>query len=191
MKAAFQIPIIAPITGRPTLVELLMVLKHVCRISQSTKSQLGPFGYLFVALPLTHYQWFTNIPLNLPPPTPELPDFSEAIDQEDREYTRLIWQTVKAENNNIANIHEALTTVFLATIPDSYKQHLENDLVGRTNANFWGIFDTLFQKYGQVKPMDIEDNLTRMNKEWDPTTPIENIFSQINDTNDANLVNAG
>ena len=87
-------------------------------------------------------------------------------------------------------------------MPEAYTKHLENDLIGRTTSNFWTIFSSFLSKYGVVKPMDIEQNSIRMKTAYDLTTPIENLFSHINNANeydifansplsDATLVNAG
>ena len=99
-------------------------------------------------------------------------------------------------------MNELLITLFLDAIPTAYKKHLDNDLVGRANSNFWNIFTSFLRKYGRRRPNDHELNLHRMKKYWDVTCPIEDLFSQINDAkeysifagnayNDATLVNAG
>ena len=201
MKAAFPIIALDIINGRPNLYELMRLLKQICRCSQTTKSCLGPLGYLFVALPLVHYQRFTSVPLNLPGPTPNIPNFNNQNSGE-REQTKINWTAHKAENNNISNMNETLCTFFLAAIEPAYKKHLENDMIGRATLPFWTVFETFLQKYGRITPMDLENNLQRMKKEWDPTTPIEDLFGQINDANEysifsehpytnAALVNAG
>ena len=73
-------------------------------------------------------------------------------------------------------MNEVLSTLFLAAINPAYKKHLENDMIGRTNQPFWTIFQTFLIKYGRITPMDLENNLQRMKKEWDPSTPIEDLF---------------
>lgn len=200
--AAFQSTPITPITGRPNIYELLRILKYLCRCSQTTKSCLGPLRYLFVALPLQHYMRYTAEPLTLPGPTPAIPNYPLNADKATIDQLKINWQAHKNENNNIQNMNEALTATFLALMPEAYTKHLENDLVGRTTSNFWTIFSSFLTKYGVVKPMDIEHNSIRMKTAYDPTTPIENLFAQINDANeyaifansplsDATLVNAG
>ena len=184
MKASFPIQSLPPINGRPNLYELLRLLKQICRCSQTTKSGLGPLGYLFVALPPTHYMRYTSVPLILPTPAPETPNFPLSANQASREQVRIMWTNQKTENNNIENMNEALTALFLDAIPPTYKKYLENDLVGRTASNFWTIFETFLSKYGVVKPMDIENNNIRMKTAYDPALPIETLFSQIDDANE-------
>ena len=66
MLAAFPYKSLPPINGKASLHTLLKTMKLLCKCSQKNKSGLGPFGYLFVVLPLQHYQRFTAVPLVLP-----------------------------------------------------------------------------------------------------------------------------
>ena len=68
---------------------------------------------------------------------------------------------------------EALSTLFLEAIPDAYKKSLNNKLVGRTDSEFWPIFQKFLTKYGRITPIDLELNLHRMKIQWDPNDTIE------------------
>ena len=152
-----------------------------------TKSCLGPLGYLFMALPTHHYHRYTTLPLNLPGPTPNLPNFVAGAGVGRHKTTRINWNAHKSENSNISNMNEALTALFLAAITTPYKKHPENYLVGRTESNFWSIFSSFLIKYGKIKPMDLENNLQCMKNAWDPTSTIEDLFAQINDVNEYSI----
>jgi hypothetical protein len=84
-------------------------------------------------------------------------------------------------------MNEALTTLFLEAIPEAYKKSWDNDLVGRTKAIFWPIFKAYLDKYSGIKPMDLELNLQRMKAEWDPATPIEDLFAQIKNAHEYSI----
>ena len=187
MLAAFPYKSLPPIQGKPTLHTLLQTLKLLCKCSQKIKSGLGPLGYLFVALPVVHYQRFTAVPLVLPGPTPQLPTYPAGTNTSTRDNIKLTWQAHKAENDNIRNMNEALLTLFLAAIDPAYKRHLENDLVGVTQQNFWDVFSSFLDKYGRVTPIDHEQNLIRMKRNWDAQEPIETLFAQINDANEYSI----
>ena len=60
MQSMLKILALAPITGRSNLHSLLRLIKHICRFSQITKSNLGPHRYLFLALPMQHYVRFAR-----------------------------------------------------------------------------------------------------------------------------------
>lgn len=80
-----------------------------------------------------------------------------------------------------------MAAMFLDTISPTYKNPLNNDLIGRTDTNFWDIFQSFKSKHGKIKSMDIEANNDRLRKPWDPSDPIENLFGQINDTKEYSI----
>lgn len=84
------------------------------------------------------------------------------------------------ENDNIANMNKALTNLFLDAIPPDYKKRWEKDIVGHTEEIFGPIFKAHLDKYGKIKPMELDLNLLRIKAEWNPSTPIEDLFTQIN-----------
>ena len=84
-------------------------------------------------------------------------------------------------------MNEELTNLFLEAIPDAYKKSWDNDLVACTEAIFWPIFKAYLDKYGRIKPMDLELNLQRMKAEWDPATPIEDLFAQIKNAHEYSI----
>ena len=142
MMAAFPVKSLQPIKDRPALHTLLQRLKVLCCCSQKIKSGLGPLGYLFVALLHQYYICFTNVPLVLPGPTPMLPTYPPGMLASDQDRAKLQWQAHKAENENINNMNEALTSLFLNTIQPEFKRRLDNDLVGITTQPFWMIFSS-------------------------------------------------
>ena len=105
---------IPPIEGRPTLAELLRVLKELCKCARKVKSNLGPLGYLFVALDPTNYRRYTNVVLNLLGPSPPAPTFTDAMTPGAREVARLEWQCHTMENDNITNMNECLIQIFFS-----------------------------------------------------------------------------
>ena len=202
MQSAFKTPALEPITGQPNLHSLLHPIKQICRYSQTTKSKMGPHGYLFVALSKKRYMQFTTVPLNLPGPTPALPNLQGIFDSGQIEQLKINWRAHKTENNNIVNMNEALTTLFLDAIPNAYKKSLNNELVGHTDSEFCPIFQTFLAKYGRITPMDLKLNLQQMKRPWDPNDPIAELFAQLNNAaeygifsdnpySDTTLVNTG
>ena len=132
MVAAFPAKTITRINGKPPLHSLLGALKVLCRCIQKLPYALGPRGYLFIALPIDHYQIFTNAPLNLPGTMPELLRFTENMDATQRKQVKLQWQAHKCENDNIKNMREALLNMFLEGV---LVLDLEN--WGGTLVNLW------------------------------------------------------
>ena len=101
---------------------LVPEMRILSQMQSNQKSKLGPHGYLFLTLHPHHYLRFTVDPLNLPGPTPPLPNLQGILDSGQREQVRIKWIAHKTENNNIANIKKALTTLFLDAFSDAYKR---------------------------------------------------------------------
>ena len=156
---------------------------HYCRLSNSSANAAN----LFVALPVVHYQQFTAVPLVLPGPTLQLPTYPPGTNTANQDNIKLTWQAHKAKNDNIQNMNQALLTLFLVSIEPAYKRHLENNLVDVTQQNFWDVFSSFLDKYGRVTPIDREQNIIRMKKQWDASEPIETLFVQINDAQECNI----
>ena len=85
------------------------------------------------------------------------------------------------ENDNIQNMNEALSTLFLSTIGINYKKGIESDLIGQTNCSLLQLFGIFITKYGKFGPLDLKHNILKIVAEWDPEIPIEALFQQIND----------
>ena len=51
----------------------------------------------------------------------------------ERKVARLKWQAHCMESENIKNVNETLIQLFLATIGEIYKNHLEFSFIGRVN----------------------------------------------------------
>ena len=98
----------------------------------------------------------------------------------ERKCAKLQWQAHKAENENINNMNEALTGLFLAAVQPEFKRHLNNDLVGITTQPFWNFFNSFLKRYGQVTQY-IQANFKRMETPWVQGKAIEKLFAQIND----------
>ena len=88
MLAAFLFKSIEPITSRPSLAEILHVLKHLSRCSRAIKSRLGPLRYLFVLLDKINYRQYTAVPINISLLTPNTPTFTDGISLGEREIAR-------------------------------------------------------------------------------------------------------
>ena len=104
--------------------------------------------------------------------------------------------------NNITNMNDTLCTFFLDAIDLAYKKTSWKRYDWTYQSTLLDAIQHVSTKYGRITPMDLENNLQQMKKDWDPNTPIKDLFAQINDTSeyiistehpytDAALVNYG
>ena len=164
MQSVFKTPALAPITGQLNPHILLCLLKKICRCSQTTNLNMDPHRYLLVAFPIQHYVRFTTVLLNLPGPTPALPNLQGIFNSGQREQIKIKRTAHNTENTNIANMNKAMTKLCFDAILDAYKKNINNDLVGRTDSKFWPIFQTFLATYGPITLMDLELNIQQMKK---------------------------
>ena len=167
IQAAFPIRHLAPIKCRLNLTELLQLLKAICRCSRVIDFCLDPLGYQFVSLTTMNYARFTAIALNITPPTLDAPTYNGATTVGERDITKLQWLAQKMENDNICNMNEALTTIFLSAIPMKFKSHIETDFVEQLSQFFLNIFNCYITKYYKYNPVDLDNNKNKTNHTWD------------------------
>ena len=84
-------------------------------------------------------------------------------------------------------MNESLCTLFLAEIDPAYRKHLDNNMIGHTTQSFWTVFNTFLNKYGRITLMDLENNIQLMKKDWDSSTPIEDMFRKIDDAQEYSI----
>ena len=111
MKAAFPVQSLVPIPSRSNLFELHMFLNKSTDVARLQNHLCVSFRYLFVTLTIEYYQKFTTVSFIRPAPTQNIINF-ESQRKGQQKQIRLNWNAHKAENNNIDNMNEALTTIF-------------------------------------------------------------------------------
>ena len=52
------------------------------------------------------------------------------------------------------------------------------------NQPIWAILHPIFENYGNITPLDLEDNDTKMRSKWDPNSPFDCLINQIEDGQD-------
>ncbi|CAB9512352.1 hypothetical protein SEMRO_531_G161370.1 [Seminavis robusta] len=75
----------------------------------------------------------------------------------------------------------ALQKQLLEAIPDTFTKSLKHDMYGYAQVTTLQILNHLDENYGTVDTDDLDDNLARMNADWSPIQPIEDLFNQVKD----------
>ena len=116
-EAVFAIQSLTPILRNPNLFDILKLLNQIYYRNQTKKSYIGPLEYFFVRLHIEDYQMITAISFISPVPTPNIPNFENQRAGK-QEQICLNYTAHKAKNNDITNMNDALTTIFLHVISD-------------------------------------------------------------------------
>lgn len=73
-----------------------------------------------------------------------------------------------------------LKRLLLAAIPDTYTDAIKDDDTGYGSITTLTIITHLLDTYGEISDREIEDNIATMSTPWSPSTPIEDLFRQLN-----------
>ena len=82
------------------------------------------------------------------------------------------------------NVNTALKNQLLSALNDIYIRALKDRHVGYMNQSIHAILQHLFDNYGNITPLELEDNDTKMRATWDPNSPIDCLVKQIEDGQD-------
>ena len=82
------------------------------------------------------------------------------------------------------NVNTALKNQLLTSIDDIYIHALKDRHVGYMNQSICTILQHLFDNYGNITPLELEDNDTKMRATWDPNSPLDCLIQQVEDGQD-------
>ena len=82
------------------------------------------------------------------------------------------------------NVNTALKNQLLSTLDDIYVRALKDHHVGYMNQSICTIVQHLFNNYGNITPLELEDNDTKMCATWDPNSPFDCLIKQVEDGQD-------
>ena len=82
------------------------------------------------------------------------------------------------------NVNTALKNQLLSALDDIYIRALKDRHVGYMNQSIRAILQHLFDNYGNITPLELEDNDTKMRATWDPNSPFDCLIKQIEDGQD-------
>ena len=82
------------------------------------------------------------------------------------------------------NVNTTLKSQLLSALDDIYARALKDHHVGYMNQSIRTILTHLFDNYGNITPLELEDNDTKMHATWDPNSPFNCLIKQIEDGQD-------
>ena len=82
------------------------------------------------------------------------------------------------------NVNTMLKNQLLTPIDNIYVRALKVRHVGYMNQSIRTILQHLFDNYGNITPLELEDNDTKMRATWDPNSPFDCLIQQVEDGQD-------
>ena len=167
--------------GKPTYESIHAVHALLKANAASIASELGggAHGLLGLTLNPATYVQLAGVafmrPVN-PGTTPTIPAGStgETVRRIERQHK----ETLRSYHE-VNRTDAALKQQFLNAFDTMYLKALKQPHIGFSNRTVMELIQHLYDNYGQISQMDLDNNATRMKMPYDITTPIENLFEQI------------
>ena len=178
-----KLPLIADSRSRPSYASLRLAQTELNGNAASVHSNSGGglHGHLALTISDEDYLYEASVPYDKPPnppvtpflpATPTAPQISDAHRQHIA--AKQLFQTYHA-------VDKALRNQILEAVPDVYVRALRHTVTGYGNVTSLKLLTYLWNKYGQITQAELDANETRMNLPWNPPTPIETLFKQLED----------
>ena len=181
IRSGFPQPTVSTIDGEPTYSTIKATHDILKSNASSVPSTLGggAHGHLgLVILPALYVVVTGNnfvLPAN-PGATPTiLPAATNA-------QIGAITRQFNADNKVYSEYNrtdQALKQLLLGAVDDMYVSSLRNQYTGYTSVSTMNIITHLYDTYGQISDLDIDENERKMKQRYDPNQPIDVLFKQI------------
>ena len=177
---------VTPIIGEPTYATLKTLKDQLKANAASVPTTLGGGKHGYLGLILSPATYATISPTAFIEPVypgqhPAIPAGTSAantstIIQRHTEDTRQ-WREFK-------NVSTALKNQLLSAVEDIYVRALRDRHVGYMNQSIRNLLTHLFENYGNITQLELEDNDTKMRSLWDPNSPFDCLVQQLEDGQD-------
>jgi hypothetical protein len=172
------LPLVASGTEQPTYNSILEVRTALNSNATTIPSDTGIHGHLALVLTAPEYLAVAGVAY-LPPVHPgPVTHAPLATAAQIIETNRLH----KSATNTFQTYHavdHALRKLLIAATPEVYIRSIKDPLIGFGRVTTLDILTHLRTTYGEISPEDLEENQLRMATDWNPPTPIEELFEQL------------
>ena len=182
----FPYPSIPQIAGQPTFSSIKEMHLKLNQNAASVQSNLGDGeqGHIYLTVTDAVYATLSNTPF-IEPLNPGITPISPAgATARQISQTRTDFSENRRIFNQFNNTDKALKQLLLSAVNDIYLKALKHPIIGYSHVTTKQLLQHLYRRYGQLTPQDLKNNDDAMNAPYDATTPIENLFEQIENARD-------
>jgi hypothetical protein len=183
---SFPHPHIPAIAGPPNYETITDITRLLNANAASIHSELGGGNYGHLALTISAASYATLSPVAFVPPanpgtTTIIPPLATAA---------IISQTVREHDESLRlwhqynNVNAGLKQQLISSISNIYICTLQDRHTGFANVSTRELIKHLLCAYGNVTPTDLAENDARFKTAYDPSEPIETLYSQLEDAMD-------
>jgi hypothetical protein len=187
ITAYFPTPIITPLasatTGQPTYATLRVAQTQLNGNAASIPSHSGDGIHGHLALTLTPEQYLALTGVEFVPPVnpPAQPDHPNGATAAQITEINRLHVAAQATFRTYYETDKALRNQLILATPSAYVRALYDDTLGFGNVTCLQLLIHLWHNYGRITQTELDANLLRMAAAWNPPTPIEVLFSQLED----------
>ena len=177
----FPHPILTPILGKPTCSTLKKLKKQIyanARAVHSTRGG-GTNGHLSCVMTPAEYLARANIIFDAPAHPGTAPVHLETATGHQITETNRQFSHALSEFRIYHNTAEALRKQIIMAVPNRYITILEDEDFGFADVTATAMLVHLQHSYGQITADDIEDNRSTLSADWNVDSPIEDLWSRI------------
>ena len=182
---AFPTPI-TKITDKPNYEGLKNLKDQLKANAASIPTTLGDGTHGYLGLILSPAAYATIAATQFIEPVypgqhPNVPDGTSAANT-----STIVWRHTEdlRQWREFKNVNTAQKNQLLSTLDDIYIRALKDRHVGYMNQSIRAILQHLFDNYGNITPLELEDNDTKMRATWDPNSPFDCLVKQIKNGHD-------
>lgn len=173
----------AKIEGKPTYESLKELKDVLIENAASIESTRGGGNHGLLGLIVTPAVYAADVDANNPfdrPVNPGIgPDFPAGATQHQIAQINRQYSNDKIEYNLVNTVEKALRKQITDSIDDLYLSSMHNRLTGYANVPVVTMLTNLFNNYAQIDNLAMDDIENNIRKQWDPSTPIESMYKQI------------
>jgi len=171
---------LTPIVGDPSSKDIILLKKEMYTNTRSVPSTLGggAHGHLGMIMPAASYQALTGaafVPPVHPGPRPVYPP---GATQHQIAAIKETYYLELAAFTTFSNVQEELKKQILKAVPRAYLTELEDAVFGFADVSAAAMLAHMVTNFGTVTQEMIEDNRLLLSAEWDPTTPIHELWAR-------------
>lgn len=171
------------IEGMPSYASLKDLKSDLIENAASIESTRGGGNHGLLGLLITDADYAIDVDANHPfvrPANPGLgPQFPAAATQHQIAQINREYANNKYEYVLVNTVEKALRKQITDSIDDIYLSSMRNRLTGYANVPVRTMLTTLFTNYAKIDDLAMDTVENNIKKQWDPSTPIETLFNQI------------
>ena len=178
---AFPYPVISQIQGPPSFATIKDIHIKLNANAASIHSNLGDgnLGYIYLTVTNEVYNTLSDVSFIEPANPGMLPVIPTTASVRQANDIQMNFKENRRIFNEYTMTDKALKQQLLSSINDIYIKALKHPISAYSKVTTKEILAHLYDRYGQLTPQDLKTNDDNMNKAYDPNTPIENLFEQI------------